>query len=160
ACRGGRHRDHRPVPGHLAQQPAAVQPPRRLRARLRHPALDPLDHRTRFARPGRLAVVPGVAHDDDSDRVVTALDLRAFGVALALLAGGLHLVLSLVDLIPGETTTVPAFAAMGLGFLGCAAILALRRADLYIPVPGYAGRLVFPYSATTGEFPNGPTVLP
>jgi len=104
-------------------------------------------------------VVPGVAHDDDRDRVGTALALRAFGVALALLAGGLHLVLSLVDLIPGETTTVPAFAAMGLGFLGCAAILALRRADLYILVPVYAGLLVFAYAATRGQYPIEPIGL-
>ena len=104
-------------------------------------------------------MVPGVAHDDDRDRVGTALALRAFGVALALLAGGLHLVLSLVDLIPGETTTVPAFAAMGLGFLGCAAILALRRADLYILVPVYAGLLVFAYAATRGQYPVEPIGL-
>lgn len=104
-------------------------------------------------------MVPGVAHDDDRDRVGTALALRAFGVALALLAGGLHLVLSLVDLIPGETTTVPAFAAMGLGFLGCAAILALRRADLYILVPVYAGLLVFAYAATRGQYPIEPIGL-
>jgi len=104
-------------------------------------------------------VVPGVAHDDDRDRVGTALALRAFGVALALLAGGLHLVLSFVDLIPGETTTVPAFAAMGLGFLGCAAILALRRADLYILVPVYAGLLVFAYAATRGQYPIEPIGL-
>ena len=104
-------------------------------------------------------MVPRVAHDDDRDRVGTALALRAFGVALALLAGGLHLVLSLVDLIPGETTTVPAFAAMGLGFLGCAAILALRRADLYILVPVYAGLLVFAYAATRGQYPIEPIGL-
>jgi hypothetical protein len=64
-----------------------------------------------------------------------------------------------VDLIPGETTTVPAFAAMGLGFLGCAAILVLRRIDLYLLVPVYAGLLVFAYAATRGENPIEPIGL-
>ena len=51
------------------------------------------------------------------------------------------------------------FAAMGLGFLGCAAILALRRADLYILVPVYAGLLVFAYAATRGQYPIEPIGL-
>ena len=63
------------------------------------------------------------------------------------------------DLIPGETTTVPAFAAMGLGFLGCAAILALRRTDLYVLVPVYAGLLVFAYAVTRGQYPVEPIGL-
>jgi hypothetical protein len=80
-------------------------------------------------------------------------------VALALVAGAIHLVLWTRDLIPGETTTVPAFAAMGLGFLGCAAILALRRADLYVLVPVYALLLVFAYAVTRGQYPVEPLGL-
>ena len=106
-----------------------------------------------------MALVPRVAHDDGHHRLGSDLGLRALGVALALVAGGIHLVLSLVDLIPGETTTVPAFAAMGLGFLGCAALLALRRVDLYVLVPVYAGLIVFAYAATRGQYPVEPIGL-
>jgi hypothetical protein len=74
-------------------------------------------------------------------------------------AGAIHLTLFFADLIPGETTSVPAFAAMGLGFVGCAAILAFRRADLYLLVPVYAGLLLFAYIATRGEFPVEPIGL-
>ena len=79
--------------------------------------------------------------------------LRAIGVALALVAGAIHFVLFASDLIPGETTTVPAFAAMGAGFLGCAAIIALGRRDLYMVVPLYVGILIFSWAATRGQFP-------
>lgn len=79
--------------------------------------------------------------------------LRFVGVALALVASAIHLVLFTRDLIPGETTAVPAFAVMGLGFLGLAAILALGRRDLYDVVPLYAGILVVAWLTTRGQFP-------
>ena len=69
------------------------------------------------------------------------------------MAGAIHFALFFANLIPGEETTTPAFAAMGLGFLGCAAILALRRVDLYPLVPLYSGMLVFAYAVTRGEYP-------
>jgi len=74
----------------------------------------------------------------DHHGIAGAATLRFVGIALALVAGAIHFALFFADLIPGETTTVPAFAGMGLGFLGCAAILALRRADLYLLVPVYS----------------------
>jgi hypothetical protein len=87
------------------------------------------------------------------ERVSRDLPLRVLGVALALVAAAIHLVLFARDLIPGETTTVPAFAAMGLGFVGCAVILALGRRDLYVVVPIYAGLLVFAWASTRGQYP-------
>ncbi len=81
------------------------------------------------------------------------LPLRVLGVALALVAGAIHFALFARDLIPGETTTVPAFAAMGLGFVGCAVVLALGRRDLYAVVPLYSGILVFAWASTRGEYP-------
>lgn len=41
---------------------------------------------------------------------------RVLAIGLAFVAGGLHLLLSLVNLIPGEETVGPIFAAMGLGY--------------------------------------------
>ena len=79
--------------------------------------------------------------------------LRILGIALALVASAIHFTLFAVDLIPGESTTVPAFAAMGLGFLACAAILALGPRDLYPLVLLYAGSLVFAWVATRGTYP-------
>lgn len=105
-----------------------------------------------------MALVP-VAADRARHRVERLIGLRALAIALALVAGAIHIALSLTDLIPGETTTVPAFAAMGLGFLGCAAILALRRIDLYLLVPVYAGLLVFAYAVTRGDNPIEPIGL-
>ena len=79
--------------------------------------------------------------------------LRAIGVALALVAGAIHFALFSANLIPGETTTVPAFAAMGLGFAGCAALLAFVRGDLLVAVPVYGGGLVFAWAATRTQYP-------
>ena len=79
--------------------------------------------------------------------------LRATGVALALIAGATHLALSLVNLIPGETTTNPAFALMGVGFLGCAALVAFARGDLLVVVPVYSTSLVLAWAFTRGEYP-------
>ena len=77
-------------------------------------------------------------------------------IALAVVAGAIHFALFFADLIPGETTTVPAFAAMGLGFLGCAAILAFRQTGLYLLVPLYSSALVLAYVVTRGEYPVEP----
>ena len=79
--------------------------------------------------------------------------LRAAGIALALVAGAIHVALSLANLIPGETTTTPAFALMGLGFLGCAALVAFARGDLLVVVPVYSVSLVLAWAFTRGQFP-------
>ena len=79
--------------------------------------------------------------------------LRALGVALALVAGATHIALSLANLIPGETTTTPAFALMGLGFLGCAALAAFARGDLLVVLPIYSMSLVLAWAFTRSEYP-------
>ena len=79
--------------------------------------------------------------------------LRTAGVALALVAGAIHVALSLSNLIPGETTTTPAFALMGLGFLGCAALAAFARGDLLVVIPVYSGSLVLAWAFTRSEYP-------
>jgi hypothetical protein len=79
--------------------------------------------------------------------------LRAVGIALALVAGAIHLALSQANLIPGEVTATPAFAAMGLGFLGCAALVAFTRGDLLVVVPIYSISLLFAYAITRGQYP-------
>ncbi|MDE3112837.1 MAG: hypothetical protein KGK34_07815 [Chloroflexota bacterium] len=84
---------------------------------------------------------------------MTDRGLRALGTALALVAAAVHLALFTSDLVPGETTTVPAFAAMGLGLAGCAVVLALGRRDLYEPVPIYAGVLVLAWAWTRTQYP-------
>ena len=79
--------------------------------------------------------------------------LRTAGVALALVAGAIHVALSLSNLIPGETTTTPAFALMGLGFLGCAALAAFARGDLLVVIPVYSVSLILAWAFTRGEYP-------
>lgn len=79
--------------------------------------------------------------------------LRVAGVALAFVAGAIHLALSQANLIPGEVTTSPAFAAMGLGFLGCAALVAFARGDVLVVVPIYSISLVLAYAVTRGSNP-------
>lgn len=79
--------------------------------------------------------------------------LRALGVFLALVAAGVHFALFRSDLIPGETTTVPAFAAMGIGLVGCAVVLALGRRDLYDALPILPGVLVLAWAWTRTQYP-------
>lgn len=75
------------------------------------------------------------------------------GVALALVAGAIHLALSSSNLIPGEVTATPAFALMGIGFLGTAALIALTSGDLLIVAPVYAISLVLAWVFTRGQNP-------
>jgi hypothetical protein len=84
---------------------------------------------------------------------VSDRSLRVAGVALAFVAGGIHLALSQANLIPGEVTASPAFAAMGLGLLGCAALLAFARGDVLVVVPIYSISLVLAYALTRGSNP-------
>ncbi len=79
--------------------------------------------------------------------------LRLVGVALALAAGAIHVALSLADLIPGETTAVPAFALMGFGFFGCAVLVAFARGDLLVVAPIYSISLVLAWAFTRGQYP-------
>lgn len=81
------------------------------------------------------------------------LGLRLLGAALALAAAVVHLALSTTDLIPGEETRGPAFAAMGLGFVACGVGLFLRRSPYDLIVAVYAGALILAYVATRGEYP-------
>lgn len=81
------------------------------------------------------------------------LRLRLVGAALALFAAAVHFALAVADLIPGESTRGPAFAAMGVGLLGCAAVLILGQRDFYLPVVVYAGSLLLAYLGTRDERP-------
>jgi hypothetical protein len=82
-----------------------------------------------------------------------ALPLRVLGAALALIAAGIHFALSLADLIPNEPTRGPGFALMGLGYVGCAAVLFGRRMEFDVLVLLYAVGLVIAYAASRGELP-------
>ncbi len=55
---------------------------------------------------------------------------RTAAVALALGSAAIHLVLSVANLIPGEPTVGPQFAAFGIGYVGVA-VLILRRTLLF-----------------------------
>ena len=81
------------------------------------------------------------------------LGVRLLGAALALIAGGIHLALAFADLIPGESTQGALFAAMGLGFVGCAAALFARRRPIDILVAAYAGALILGYASSRGDYP-------
>ena len=81
------------------------------------------------------------------------LGIRLLGVALALVAAAIHLALAVTDLIPGESTRGPAFAATGVGLLACAAGLLARRAVADILVALFAGALILAYVATRDERP-------
>ena len=81
------------------------------------------------------------------------LGVRLLGAALALIAGGIHIALSLADLIPGESTQGALFAAMGLGFVGCAGALFLRRRPIDVLVATYAGALILAYASSRGDYP-------
>ena len=48
---------------------------------------------------------------------------------------------------------MPAFAAMGIGLVGCALVLALGRRDLYEVVPIYTGVLVLAWAWTRSQYP-------
>ena len=79
--------------------------------------------------------------------------LRAIGIALALVAGAIHFALSQANLIAGETTATPAFLLMGLGFVGCAALVAFARGDLLVLVSVYSAGLIFAWAVTRAQFP-------
>ncbi|HEX9269210.1 MAG TPA: hypothetical protein VF998_05145 [Candidatus Limnocylindria bacterium] len=81
------------------------------------------------------------------------LPLRIAGAALAVVAAGIHALLSVADLIPGEPTRGPLFAAMALGFAGCAALLFARRMEYDVLVLVYTAGLMFAYWATRGDLP-------
>jgi len=84
---------------------------------------------------------------------VSDRSLRVVGVALALVASAIHFVLFVADLIPGEPTTVPAFALMGVGFVGCAALVAFARGDLLVVAPIYSISLIAAWAFTRGQYP-------
>ena len=74
-------------------------------------------------------------------------------VVLCLMAAAIHLLLSFVNLIPGETTAGPVFAAIGAGYVaGGIAILSGRRL-LYTLVIFYAAALVLAYAASRDGLP-------
>jgi hypothetical protein len=81
------------------------------------------------------------------------LPLRAVAAALALIAAGIHVALSLADLIPEEPTRGLGFALMGLGYVGCAVALFGRRMEFDVLVLLYAVGLIIAYAATRGELP-------
>lgn len=81
------------------------------------------------------------------------LPLRLLGAALAIFAAAIHITLSVADLIPGEATRGPAFAAMGLGFVACAGALFARRSVLDVLAALYAGALILAYAASRDELP-------
>ena len=79
--------------------------------------------------------------------------LRIVGAALALVAGGIHIALSLADLIPGEETRGPAFLAMGIGYLGCAGLMFARQMELHVLIAVYAVSLIGAYAFTRSTMP-------
>ncbi len=79
--------------------------------------------------------------------------LRFAGAALALVAAGIHLALSVAQLIPGEPTPGLLFAAMGAGYLGCAVGLLLQRLEADVIVLLYALALIGAYAASRGDLP-------
>ena len=79
--------------------------------------------------------------------------LRLAGAALALVAAAIHLALSMTQLIPGEPTPGPLFAAMGAGYAGCAVGILLRRVEADVLVLLYAIALIVAYAASRGDLP-------
>jgi hypothetical protein len=79
--------------------------------------------------------------------------LRLAGAALALVAGGIHIALSLADLIPGEPTHGVLFAAMGLGYAGAIVLLFVKQMEFDVLVAVYAASLILGYALTRGSFP-------
>ncbi|MEK6810496.1 MAG: hypothetical protein AABY08_05470 [Candidatus Thermoplasmatota archaeon] len=67
---------------------------------------------------------------------------------MALITAAGHLTLSVVNLIPGETTAGPAFAGMGIGYV-VVAVLILRRAALLVELATlYTGGLIAAYAVS------------
>jgi hypothetical protein len=97
--------------------------------------------------------VDAVDQGHDDRRVSGERPLRILGAALALVAAAIHIALSVADLIPGESTRGPAFAAMGLGYIGCAAMLFARQMELQVIAAVYAAGLIGAYAFTRGELP-------
>ena len=92
--------------------------------------------------------------DQGDDRGVTGKrPLQLLGAALALVAAAIHIALSVADLVPGESTQGPAVAAMGLGYIGCAALLFARQMELQVLAAVYAAGLIGAYAFTRGELP-------
>ena len=79
--------------------------------------------------------------------------LRLAGAVLALVAAAIHLALSVAQLIPGESTPGPLFAAMGAGYVGCAVAVLLRRLEADVLVLLYAVALIVAYAASRGDLP-------
>ncbi|CAN5174973.1 hypothetical protein BH18CHL2_BH18CHL2_00940 [soil metagenome] len=90
----------------------------------------------------------------DPDHTVSGeRPLRIIGAALALVAGAIHIALSVTDLIPGEATRGPAFLAMGIGYFGCAALLFARQMELHVLIAVYALSLIGAYAFTRASMP-------
>ncbi len=81
----------------------------------------------------------------------------AAGLASATGAG--HLVLSAMDLIPGESTAGPAFAGMGAAYLVTAGALAMRKSWSYPLALLYTVGLVLAYAITRDALPVEPVGL-
>jgi len=73
---------------------------------------------------------------------------RLLAAALALGAASSHFALSVVNLIPGESTEGPLFAAMGAGFVVVAVFVLLRKPLLDRLAALYDGVLLLAYIAS------------
>lgn len=81
---------------------------------------------------------------------------RLIAALAAVVAGAIHLVLALADLIPGEPTRGPVFALMGLGYVASAGALLARRPLWDGLVLLYSVGLVLAYTTSRGELPVEP----
>ncbi len=79
--------------------------------------------------------------------------LRIIAIVLALATALAHLVLSILQLIPGENTVGPVFAGMGIGYLIGAVGIFLRKPLFYRLVLIYALALILAYVASRDMLP-------
>lgn len=79
--------------------------------------------------------------------------LRLVAAVAALVAGGVHLVLAVADLIPGEPTRGPVFGLMGAGYLVSAPAILTRRSIWDGLVLLYTVGLILAYAVSRDELP-------
>ncbi len=85
--------------------------------------------------------------------------LRLLSILLAIVAAGIHLALSVADVIPGERTTGALFALMGTGYLLGAVGILLRKPALYWLVMFYTLGLILAYAVSRDTLPVEPIGL-
>jgi len=79
--------------------------------------------------------------------------LRISAIVLSLIAAAIHLVLSLVNLIPGEMTAGPVFAALGVGYVAGAVVILYGKRLLCTRVLFCSDALVLTSAGSRGGLP-------